>query len=207
MTLMSIFLGLLLVAGGILYAYFGLRVFKFFLPILALFAGIELGMYLGDEAGFGAVAQFLLAALLGLGLGLASFFIWKAAVVISFFILGYSMSIFLLSLLNIDAPVMFVIIGLLTAAVFAAFAIMAGIWNYLVVVATSFQGASLAILGILAVFEKGFVVYLPYLTEKNVFADLNPVVTILLVTVFVIVAVSGMMFQVQVNPEFETMEY
>lgn len=207
MTIWGIFLGVLLILGGIFYAYFGIRVFKLFLPILALFAGIQMGMYLGDAAGLGSIFQFVLAAILGLGLAVACFFVWKAAVVISFLILGYSVAVFLLGLLGWNTPVLYLVLAILSAAVFGAFAIMANIWNYLAVVVTAFQGGALTVLGILTLFDKEFFVYLPHLTDKNVFADLNPVLTVLLVAVFGVIAITGMLFQVQVNPEFESMEY
>ncbi|WKZ30826.1 MAG: DUF4203 domain-containing protein [Candidatus Dojkabacteria bacterium] len=207
MTLWSIFLGILLVFGGVFYAYFGIRVFKLFLPILALFAGIQMGMYLGDEAGFGSVFQFILAAVLGLGLALACFFIWKAAVVIAFLILGYSIAIFLLSLLGWNTPVLFMVLAIASAVVFGAFAIMGNLWNYLVVVVTAFQGAALAVLGVLAIFDKDFLVYLPHLIPRDIFSDMNPIVTILLVVALAVIAMTGMLFQVQANPEFERMEY
>src|SRR6478609_1965235 len=126
MTIEGIIVGLLAIAIGLAWAFYGLKLFTILLPIWAFFFGLVAGAQWGvdvfGEGFFSSVLSWGIGIVLGLVLAAISFFWYYAAIVI---------------------------IGLIVGAIFAIGTFVLGVPVLLVMVFSAFSGAAAVVNGVL----------------------------------------------------------
>jgi hypothetical protein len=153
-TVEGLLVGLLALAVGLAFAFYGFRVFLILLPIWGFFAGFLVGadamtLIFGD--GFLVeVTSWVVGFGLGLVFAVLSYLYYWVAVVLLGGALGYQLTIGLLQWIGFDAEGFIAfILALVGGAVFALGFIVLRMPAVLVVVATALSGAGAAIAGVI----------------------------------------------------------
>jgi len=153
----EIFLGILAVLVGALFAFQGGNLMRIVFPIFGFFAGFSAGAALvsaGTGEGFlatvfGWVVGFAVALLFAL----LAYFFYSFAVVLAFAGLGFSLTAALLTAFNLDWNWLVILLGTAVAILFGIFGFLGGLPMMLLIVATSFFGVAMVIYGLLLVFN------------------------------------------------------
>jgi hypothetical protein len=153
MSLEGIVIGLLALAIGLGWAFYGLKVFTILLPIWAFFFGLTSGAQWSQDI-FG---QGFLSTVLSWGIGLVfgvvlaaiSYFWYYAAITIAGGALGYILGVGFMDWLGIDAAILGIIVGLIVGAVFAAATFLLGVPAWLIILFSGISGSAAAVNGVL----------------------------------------------------------
>jgi hypothetical protein len=154
MSLEGILVGLLAIAIGLAWAFYGLKVFVILLPIWAFFVGLIAGAQLGDtlfgtDAGFFAtVLSWGIGIVFGLVLAAISFFWYYAAIVLLGGALGYMLGVGFFEWLGFGTGLIAITVGLILGAIFAVGTFLLGIPALLVIVVSAISGATAAVNGV-----------------------------------------------------------
>jgi hypothetical protein len=149
----SLLVGLLAIAIGLAFSFWGFRVFLILLPIWGFFAGFILGAN-GVQAIFGdaflsTVLSWVVGFLLGLLFAVLSYLYYWVAVILLGGALGYQLTIGLLQWIGFEATGLFAfILALAGGALFAVGFFLLRMPAVLVIVATAISGAMATIAGI-----------------------------------------------------------
>jgi hypothetical protein len=152
MSLDALLVGLLALAVGLAFAFYGFRLFLILLPIWGFFIGFLFGAgfvtaLFGD--GFLSTA---LSWIVGFGFAvvfaLLSYLYYWFAVIFLGGSIGYALGLSLMAWLNITGNLIVFIVAIAFAVVFALAFVFLRVPKYLVLVATSFGGAFAAIVGL-----------------------------------------------------------
>ena len=156
-TLEGILIGLLAVAVGLAFCFWGFRLFLVLLPIWGFVAGFLLGanaitMLFGGaaEAGlFATVTSWVVGILLGLLFAVLSYLYYWVAIILLGGALGYQLTLGVFEWLNLnpDGWIAF-IAALVVGAVFAVGFFLLHMPAVLVIVATALLGAGATIAGV-----------------------------------------------------------
>ncbi len=153
MSIEGIIAGLIALGIGLLFAYYGFRLFLVLLPIWGFFAGFLLGAgamtALFGEGFLVTVTSWVAGLVVGVLFAVLSYLYYWFAVIFVGASLGYMAGIGLMTLLGIGDGVLAFIVGVATAVAFAIVFIFLRVPKYLIIVATSFGGAFAAIAGLL----------------------------------------------------------
>ena len=156
--LATIFVVIFGVLMGLIFTFFGLRVFLVLLPVWGFFAGFWLGaqasaLVLGS--GFVDSSTGLLVGLvLGIICAILSYRIFEFGVVLVTAVFGIALGTGVLQALGLDSGWLVVIGGLIIAVVLAWLLFRYDIDRYLIMVLTALGGASLLVGTGLLVFER-----------------------------------------------------
>ena len=116
MSIEGIILGLLALAVGLAWAFYGLKVFTILLPVWAFFFGLLTGAQwaqdLFGEGLFTTVLSWGIGLVFGIVLAVISYLWYYAAVTIAGGALGYMLGVGLMDWLGIDAQILGLIVGL-----------------------------------------------------------------------------------------------
>ncbi len=153
MSLEGIVIGLLALAIGLGWAFYGLKVFTILLPIWAFFFGLTSGAQWSQDI-FG---QGFLSTVLSWGIGIVfgavlaaiSYFWYYAAITIAGGALGYVLGVGFMDWLGIDAAILGIIVGLIVGAVFAAATFLLGVPAWLIILFSGISGSAAAVNGVL----------------------------------------------------------
>jgi hypothetical protein len=154
MSIEGILLGLLAIAIGLAWAFYGLKVFFILLPIWAFFIGLIGGaqwasQLFGNDAGFfGTVLSWGIGLIFGLVLAAISYFWYYAAVVLLGGAGGYMLGVGIFEWLGFGTGLIALIVGLILGAIFAVGTLLLGIPAILVIVLSAFSGAAAAVNGV-----------------------------------------------------------
>ena len=152
MTLEGIVGGLIALGIGLLFAFYGYRLFLILLPIWGFFAGFVLGAgamtALFGEGFLVTVTSWVAGLIVGVLFAVLSYLYYWFAVVFVGAWLGYSAGIGLMTLLGIGDGFLAFVVGVVTAIALAIVFIFLRVPKYLILVATSFSGAFAAISGV-----------------------------------------------------------
>lgn len=151
----EILIGILAVLTGGLFALQGGNLMRIMFPLIGFVAGFSAGAGMisaitGDgflSTAFSWVVGFFVALLFAV----LAYFFYAFAVVLAFAGLGFSLAAAILSVFNLDWNWLVIIVGTLTAIAFGLFATVGGLPMGVLIVATSFFGASMIIYGLLLV--------------------------------------------------------
>ena len=154
-TINGLLIGLLAIAIGAAFAFYGFRVFLILLPIWGFFAGFLVGASFMDalfpDSGFLIeVSSWVLGFILGLVFAVLSYLYFWVAVVLLGGVLGYQLTYGVFEWLGFSADG--IIVFLLALVVGAAFAVAFFVLHMpavLVIVATAISGAGAAIAGVI----------------------------------------------------------
>jgi hypothetical protein len=151
----EIIMGLLALLVGVLFAVQGGNVMRILFPFMGFILGFSAGAGMisavtGDgflSTLFSWVVGFCVAILFAL----LSYFFYAFAVVLAFAGFGFSLTAALLSVFNLDWNWLVILAGTAVALIFGLAAAISGLPMTVLIVATSFFGASMMIYGILLV--------------------------------------------------------
>ncbi len=153
-TIEGILLGLLAIAIGLAFCFYGFRVFLVLLPIWGFFAGFLLGAQ-GTTAIFGdaflaTATGWVVGFLLGLLFAVLSYLYYWIAVILLGGALGYQLTISLLQWIGFTGEGwLAIILGLAVGAIFAVGFFILHMPAVLVIVATAISGAGAAVAGVI----------------------------------------------------------
>ena len=153
MTIEGIIVGLLAIAIGLAWAFYGLKLFTILLPIWAFFFGLVAGAQWGvdvfGQGFFSTVLSWGIGLVFGLVLAAISFFWYYAAIVILGGAVGYALGVGVFDYFGIGTGPIIVIIGLIVGAIFAIGTFVLGVPVLLVMVFSAFSGAAAVVNGVL----------------------------------------------------------
>ena len=153
MSLEGIIIGLLAIAIGLAWAFYGLKLFTILLPLWAFFFGLVAGAQWGSDifgqGFFATVLSWGIGLVFGIVLAAISFFWYYAAIVILGGAVGYALGVGFFDWLGLGTGVIVVIIGLIVGAIFAIGTFVLGVPILLVMAFSAFSGAAAVVNGIL----------------------------------------------------------
>ena len=158
MSIEGILLGLLAIAVGLAWAFYGLKLFVILLPIWAFFFGLIAGAQwadtlFGKDAGFFAtVLSWGIGLIFGLVLAAISYFWYYAAIVILAGAVGYSLGIGFFEYFGFGTGVIAIVVGLILGALFAIGTFLLAVPVLLVMIFSAFSGAAAVVNGVLILF-------------------------------------------------------
>lgn len=150
--------GILVILFGLFITLAGIQVFFLSLPVLGFCLGFFVGAA-GIEALFGdgflsTVTGWFAGFVVGLLFALLSWFWWYAGVLIAAGALGSVLGTGIMEAFGVDSEWVIFLAGLLGIVIVVGLALLLNLPIYIVIVSTSFAGASLLISGILLVFNQ-----------------------------------------------------
>ena len=155
-TLDGILIGLLAVAVGLAFAFWGFRLFLVLLPIWGFVAGFLLGVnamsnLFGVDPGlFATITGWVVGILLGLLFAVLSYLYYWVAIILLGGALGYQLTLGVFEWLNLNAEGWIAFISaLVVGAIFAVGFFLLHMPAVLVIVATSLLGAGAAVAGVI----------------------------------------------------------
>lgn len=156
--LTTIIVGILLLAFGIAFCFYGFRAFLIFLPIVGFIAGFYIGaeaMQIALDEGFLAT---ILSIIVGLGAGIigafASYFFLIMGIILVAGILGFAVTAGILDLLGVSTSCISSLVGLASAVVAVWLTLRYKLVRYVLIVITAILGANAIILAILLFFNR-----------------------------------------------------
>lgn len=153
-TMQGLLIGLLAIAIGAAFAFYGFRVFLILLPIWGFFAGFLLGANVMTNL-FGdgfliEVSSWVVGFLVGLVFAVLSYLYYWVAVILLGGALGYQLTYGVLQWIGFDADGWIVfILALIVAAVFAVGFFVLRMPAVLVIVASAILGAGAIVAGVI----------------------------------------------------------
>jgi hypothetical protein len=153
----EIIIGIFAILIGGLFAFQGGNLMRVLFPLAGFFTGFSAGAAMvsgitGD--GFlSTVLGWMVGFFVALLFAALAYFFFAFAVVMAFAGLGFSLTAAVLSVFNIDWNWLVVILGSITGLVFGIVALATSMPMMVLIVATSFFGASLVVYGLLLIFN------------------------------------------------------
>lgn len=153
-TLNGLLIGLLGIAVGLAFAFYGFRVFLILLPIWGFFAGFLLGANV-MTALFGdgflvEVTGWVVGFIVGLVFAVLSYLYFLGAVILLGGVLGYQLTYGVLQWIGFEADgILAFLLALIVGAVFAAGFFVLNMPTVLVIVATAISGAGATVAGVI----------------------------------------------------------
>jgi hypothetical protein len=157
MTLEGFFLGLVALAVGAAFTFYGFKFFLILLPLWAFVVGFSAGAQavgqLFNEGFLSTITGWVVGFVLGAVFAVISYLWYWAAIVLLGGGLGYTIGVGLMSWLNIHG-FLSVVVGVIVGAAFAVGTILLRAPRILVVVFTSLGGAATIVGGALLIIGK-----------------------------------------------------
>ena len=152
MTIEGIIGGLIALGIGLLFAFYGFRLFLVLLPIWGFFAGFVIGAgaitTLFGEQFLATITSWAAGLIVGVIFAVLSYLYYWFAVIFLGAALGYVAGEGLMRLLGIGDDFLTFMVALVVAIAFALAFIFLRVPKYLILVATAFSGAFAAIVGV-----------------------------------------------------------
>jgi hypothetical protein len=153
-TIEGLLIGLLAIAIGLAFAFYGFRVFLVLLPIWGFFAGFLLGAsgitYIFGDAFLATVTGWVVGFGLGLVFAVLSYLYYWVAVILLGGVLGYQLTIGLLQWIGFDADgIISFTLALIVGAAFAVGFFVLHMPAILVIVTTAISGAAATVAGVI----------------------------------------------------------
>lgn len=156
--LTTILVGIVLLAFGIAFCFYGFRAFLVFLPIIGFIAGFYIGaeaMQIALNEGFLATS---LSIIVGLGAGIigafASYIFMILGIVLVAGILGFAVTAGVLELLGVSTSCFSSLVGLASAVAAVWLTMRYKLVRYVLIVITAVLGANAIILSLLLFFNR-----------------------------------------------------
>ena len=199
----QVIIGILLALIGLGVCFFGLRYWFILLPIFGAVTGFFVGARVVQEVfGTGFLStgiSWIVGIIVGLVFALLSWFVWYAGAIIMAGAVGASLfSGILHAVFTNPWGIMLFIVALIGAIIFAAIALFLNLPIYIVIVNSALGGAALAVAGVLVLIGS---VTITELSTGAAVAVADEVrfqgAGILWYIVWIVLAILGMLFQVQ----------
>lgn len=174
--LTTILVGVILLAFGIAFCFYGFRTFLILLPIVGFIVGFYVGaqaMQIALDEGFLSTA---LSIIVGLGAGaigaFASYVFVIMGLVLIAGILGFAVTAAILELLGLDNACISTLVGLASAVAAVWLSFRYQLFRYLIIIFTALLGASEIVLAVLLFFNQ---ITLEQVTSPN--GIISPIVS------------------------------
>lgn len=187
--LTTILIGIILLAIGIAFCFYGYRTFLIFLPIMGFIAGFYIGaqaMQIALNEGFLATALSLIVGLVSGVIGaFASYVFMIIGIVLVAGILGFAIAAGVLSLLGLDPGCIAFLVGLGSAGAVVWLTMRYKLVRYVLIVITAVLGANAILLSALLFLNRITVeqIVSPSGTISPILTD-SPLYILLLVALF-----------------------
>lgn len=206
MTFELLCITLIALLFGTIIAFGGYRWFLLLLPLLAFFFGFGLGAQaiqalLGD-AFLGTVLGWIVGFVVALVFAVLSYLFYAVAVALIGAALGYGLGYALMSWIGFDGALIPFLVGVVLAVIVAFATLRYNLAKYVIIIATAVAGSAIAI-GTLAAGVEG--VELARLSGNplgTLFGD-----SIIWGILFIVMAVAGIIVQLQVSREWMAEPY
>lgn len=153
----EIIVGIFAILIGGLFAFQGGNLMRLLFPLVGFFAGFSAGAAMVASITGDGFLSTLMSWVVGFFVAILfaalAYFFYAFAVVLAFAGLGFSLTAAVLSLFNMDWSWLVVILGTVTGVFFGIVAIATSLPMTVLVVASSFFGASMIIYGLLLIFN------------------------------------------------------
>jgi hypothetical protein len=155
---MDILMGLFLVVFGLAISWIGIQVFFSILPVLGFLFGFFLGAsmveaLLGDRF-LGTVTGWIVGGAVGVVFALVSWLWWYAGVLMSAGASGAALATGLADAIGINSGFVIFLFAVIGGAAVIALAMLLDLPIYFVIVNTAIAGASVAVTGLLLLFNR-----------------------------------------------------
>jgi hypothetical protein len=155
---MDIVFGLLAIAIGAAVCFAGLRLWFWLLPVLGFVVGFlggaALVTWLLGDGFLSTTLGIVVGLVVGIGASLISYLWWYIGAILAAGSAGSMLGTSLFAAIGIDSSVVLFIVGLVFAVVFIVGALLLALPVYVVVINTAIAGATIAIAGLLLLFNQ-----------------------------------------------------
>jgi hypothetical protein len=163
--LANLIVGLLAIGLAALVLIYGFKLFKIFLPILGLVVGLFLGAGLVTiifgHGLFATVLSWAVAIAFGILFGLFAYFLYTIFIILLGASLGAGLFAWVFTILGFNPGLFLTFVTVVGAVLFGILSAVLRLQKYLIILWTSFAGASTAIFGFLLVFNRIELDHLP----------------------------------------------
>lgn len=191
---------------GLVVAFGGYRLFLILLPIWGFFSGFLLGAqgiaFLFNEGLLATVTGWVVGFFVGLLFAVLSYLFYFIAVGVVSFSLGYGATVGVLAWIGLSTEWLIWIIAVLIGLVVAAVVYFLNLQKYAIIVATAVGGTGVIIYTLLALFNGPLAVSLLENPVKLAIDD-----SFWWLLFFLVMAVLGIVAQIQANRSFEIETY
>ena len=152
----GLLVGLLALAIGLAFAFYGFRLFLILLPIWGFFAGFLIGATLissliggADPGAFATITGWVVGIVVGVAFAILSYLYYWVAIILLGGALGYQLTIGVLQWIGFEGEGLIAfILALIVGAAFAVAFFVLHMPAVLVIVATAISGAGIAVAGV-----------------------------------------------------------
>ncbi|MCA9382205.1 hypothetical protein KC660_02240, partial [Candidatus Dojkabacteria bacterium] len=152
MAVLSLIIGIILIAVGVFVALKGLRFSRFLIPFVIAAFGFSLVVQGLESISSSVVITYSVAAFAALIFFIAGYFFYKVAIVLEFASIGFLVTIVVFHLIGMDNSIIPFILAFAFSILAGLFAVTIKVWNYLILFGTALSGAAIAARGFLTVF-------------------------------------------------------
>jgi len=206
MTFEILCMALIAITFGLVVVFGGYRLFLILLPIWGFFAGFLLGAqaiaYLFNAGLFATVTGWVVGFFVGLIFAVLAYLFYFIAVGIIAFSLGYGATFGVLGWIGLNPGFLLWIIAVVVGIAVALVVYYFNLQKYAIIIASAVAGTGVIIYTLLVLFNGGLAVSL--LENPVRLAIQNSFWWLLF---FLVVAVLGIVFQIQANRSFEIDSY
>ncbi len=193
---------------GTVVCFGGYRLFLVLLPIWGFFFGFGLGaqsvqLLFGQEF-LATVTSWVVGFIVALLFAVLSYLFYAFAVAVIAGSLGYGLGVAIMGIFNVDLAVLTWIVGIVLAIVVIGITFYFNLAKYVIIIATAVGGAA-ATIGTLAVGVEH--VQLLTLAEDPIQTMLNANNSFIWTLLFLVMAIAGIVGQIQANRNFEVQAY
>lgn len=181
---------------GLLGAFWGKKLFRFFLPIVAFFFG--LGLVLNLTNGTGSIVQLGIGAALGLFFAIMAFLFYKIGFLIFFVGVGFFLFSVLTSLFSLGDSAIFGLGGAMVfGLVFGLIAMFSKLDDIVIILASAFLGANYVLLGLMSSAVRTVDIYnLQGSIEAHNFSTIS---SLFFLAIYLLTLIGGIMCQLRHN--------
>jgi len=154
----GLLVGILALGLAALVLIFGFKLFKIFLPIIGFVVGIAVGaggvtLVLGHGL-FATLLSWVIAIIVGIVFALLAYFIYAAFIVLLGASLGAGLFAWVTLAIGFNPGFFVTLMGIIGAIIFGIITIVLRLEKYIIIVWTSFAGASMAVFGLMLVINR-----------------------------------------------------
>ena len=202
--LVTILVGVLLLAFGIAFCFYGFRAFLILLPIVGFIGGFYVGaqaMQIALNEGFLATTLSIIVGLVGGAIGAFAVYIFLIiGIIIAAAILGFAITAGILDLLGVSTGCLSSLVGLASAGAAVWLTWRYRLVRYVLIVITAIIGADLIILSVLLFFNR--------ITVEEIVSPLGTISPILresplFIVIFLVLFAAGVYVQYIASKDFD----
>lgn len=149
----DVVIGLLALGVGALFCFRGYLAMRIIIPIWGAFTGFVLGAAVvasfTDEGFLGTLLGWIVGALVAMVFGLIAYLYYEVTVIVAMLSIGFTLGTTVMVAFDVQWSWLVILVGVAVALLLAILAIVADLPTVILVVLTSFAGASAMVLGVM----------------------------------------------------------